>query len=633
MILKTISASVMISFAAPAAWAQPAGVSIIPEPVQIQAGAGTFVLTPDVVIHVPPNNPEIKAIAERFSESLVPITGFPLRVQVPVGNPGGRSISLALATPAISSLQEEGYQLVSNQAGAKIVANKPAGLFYGLQTLEQMIPVGPEKNEKPTQGLEVPSLTIQDYPRFGWRGVMVDVSRHFLPKEYIKRHLDMMAKYKLNVFHWHLTDDPGWRIEIKAYPELTKTGAWRAKRTGNFMYFEPTRPGEIPTEGGFYTQQDIKEIVEYARQRFIMVVPEIDVPGHSGALNAAYPEASCSKIKHPVYPGGGGGAVFTSALCVSNEQTYEMLDKIFGEIAELFPGPYIHIGGDEVDTAEWRKCADCQKKIKDEGLKGEIALEHAFIKRVASMVNAKGKKVVGWDEIINADLSKDSVVMAWQGAAKGAAAAKAGHPVVMSPIEPYYLDHIQGEPAIERYGGYLLRPMRLNQVYAFDPLPEGVDPKLILGGQGNLWTERIASPRRAEYMTWPRALAIAEVLWSPKGKRNWKSFVNRVEAQFPRFDRRQISCARSIYDPFVVPSRDSSNQMQLDFSTEAEGLTTYYTFDYTFPDEFAERYEGKPIAIPDGATNVWAITYRDGKPIGRMLMVSLKNLEARLAGN
>jgi hexosaminidase len=499
-----------------------------------------------------------------------------------------------------------------------VSANKPAGLFYGMQTLLQLIPT-----EKQNKSIKIPCVNIVDYPRFGWRGLMLDVSRHFFTKEEVKRYIDQMVKYKYNTFHWHLADDNGWRIEIKAYPKLTNIGAWSVARTGRYGSFEPEEAGEPATYGGFYTQDDIREIVKYASDRFVTIIPEIDVPGHSREIIAAYPEVSCSG-KQTKVSAGTRNQIGENVLCVGNDHNFEMLDTVFGEIASLFPGEYFHVGGDEANREFWRDCPKCKKRMQDENLQTLDQLQSYFTQRVGRILTSKGKRMIGWDEILEGGLAPDATVMSWRGSEGAVAAAKAGHQSVMSPTQFCYFDYMQGEPFIERIGGGYLRTKR---VYQFEPVPPGVESRFILGGQGNIWTEMIPNYRRVEYMTWPRAQALSEVLWSPTVKRNWDDFVHRMEAQFPRFDQANVNYARCIYDPEISVVNDDKGNMQIVFTPEIKGLDIYYTFDCTFPDNFSEKYNDKPVSIPKGATEIWSITYRSGKPIGRLLVTILKDLK------
>jgi len=368
--------------------------------------------------------------------------------------------------------------------------------------------------------------------------------------------------------------------------------------------------------------------VKYATERNITIVPEIDFPGHSVALIAAYPEACCTGKQFPVYA-GFKELWGENVLCVGNENNFGMIDKIFSEVAALFPGKYFHIGGDEVDKGFWKECPKCQQRMKEEGLKNEEELQSYFIKRVEKILLSKGKTLVGWDEILEGGLAPSAVVMSWRGSDGGIAAAKAGHEAVMTPDSYCYFDHTQGDFNIEKvYSGET--SLRLSDVYKFEPVPQDVDPKYILGGQGNVWTEFIPNDRRVEYQTWPRALAMSEVLWSPKEKRNWEGFVPRMETQLVRLRAEDVNYAPSVYDPSIVPVKDKDGKMQITFTTEIKGLDVYYTFDNTFPDNHFPKYDMKPVSIPKGASDIWAITYRNGKPVGRFLIVKLDELKSKM---
>ncbi len=593
--------------------------SLIPQPVERKDLPGTFSFGLKTKIIIPAENSEVRETAELFARQLASLTGNKLLI---TSDKAKRSIEFRLNNVDNSRLGKEGYSIRVSTLNVMISANTPAGLFYGAQTFLQLVP--PVENSSVT----IPCTEITDYPRFGWRGLMLDVSRHFFTKDEVKRFIDQMVKYKYNVFHWHLTDDNGWRVEIKAYPKLTSVGAWSVTRTGRYSsnYFVPEEPGELATYGGFYTQNVIREIVAYAAARFVTIVPEVDVPAHSRAAIAAYPEISCSGKPTTVSAGTSNG-IGENVFCVGNENNFKMLDVIFGELASLFPGEYIHIGGDEANREFWKGCPKCQQRMKEENLKSLPELQSYFTQRVSKILQSKGKKLIGWDEILEGGLAPDATVMSWRGMEGAIAAAKAGHHSVMTPTQFCYLDYLQGEQNIERNSfGYL----RAKRVYEFEPVPEGIDASYILGGQGNVWTEFIPNYRRVEYMTWPRALILAEVLWSPKGKRNWDEFVSRMEDHFPRFDQAEVNYATSIYDPEIAMVKTEKGEFRITFTPEIKGLDIFYTFDCTFPDKFSAKYNGKPIQTPRGSSEIWAISYRNGKPIGRLLVITFDELKARM---
>ncbi len=483
----------------------------------------------------------------------------------------------------------------------------------------------------------VPNVDIIDYPRFGWRGLMFDVSRHFFTKQEVMDYIDQMARYKFNLFHWHLTDDEGWRIQINSLPRLTEVGAWNVMKVGSFGSFTPPAPNEPRNYGGFYTQNDIKEVVQYAKERFVNILPEVDVPGHSLAAIASYPDLSCTAgaDKYQVRSGesimdwhndGTFTAKIDNTLCPANEKVYTFLDKVFTEVAELFPFEYIHAGGDEAPKNFWEKSDQIKALMKKESLKNMHEVQSYFTTRVEKIINSKGKKLIGWDEILEGGLAPNAAVMSWRGMKGGIEAAKLGHEVVMSPTTFVYLDYMQGDKVVEPH---VYASLRLNKTYQFEPVPEGIDPKLIKGGQGNLWTEQVYNIRQAEYMTWPRAFAIAETVWSPKEKKNWNNFVSKVEDQFTRFNLQEVKYSPSMYDPDFKAVKDASGNMQIELTTEVEGLDIYYTFDNSFPDNFYPKYAA-PLTPPKDATALKVITYKGKKPVGRMITMPLDEMKSRL---
>jgi hexosaminidase len=576
------------------------------------------------------NNPSLQETAAWFANRMTVKTGLPFKE----GKGGGKSIHLQLTTKADESVGQEGYRLSVGPKSIVLRANTPAGIFYGLQTLLQLLPVVPPvypaglagADSMRTWSRSIPCATIIDRPRFAWRGLMLDVSRHFFSTLELMRYLDEMAMYKYNVLHLHLSDDEGWRIEIKSLPELTRIGSRRVRRTGRWGSFLPALAYEQPTEGGFYTQDDMRQIILFARKRFITILPEIDVPAHSLALIASYPALSCTQLNYPVNAGFRDPSRDDNALCIGNDSVFMMLDKIFTELAALFPSPYIHIGGDEAYKGFWAACPKCQRRMADEHLKNVEELQSYFVKRVEKILTSKGKKLIGWDEILEGGLAPEATVMSWRGMKGGVEAAKMNHLVVMSPWDYCYLDLYQGESTVEppTYG-----MCRLRDSYNYDPVPDGVDEKFILGGQGNLWTESVPTFRHAEYMTWPRSLALAEVYWSPKASRNWDDFVSRMEAQFPRLDAAGIKYARSVYNVIFSPVR-AGDDFTVGLSTEIKGLTIYYSFDNTNPDPWYPKYNGSPLVFPAGATYLNVITYRDGEPVGQQINMSKDELSKRL---
>ena len=493
---------------------------IIPKPAQLTASDGEFTLTTSTCIWV---NPEALGVAKHL-QKLLPL---PLSVKetdndaVPAGD-------ILLTTMGGNSLLGvEGYQLTISPSAVVIRANQPAGLFYGVQTLRQLISIGKGS---------IHAVDIVDWPRFPWRGIMLDVGRHLFPIVFIKRLIDVMAFHKLNVFHWHLTEDQGWRIEIKKYPKLTKIGSRRSAT--------PIPADREKLDGkaykGYYTQAQIKEIVAYARDRFITVVPEIEMPGHSVAALASYPELGCTGGPYKVRNYWG---IEKDVYCAGNEQAFSFLQNVLDEVLSLFPSKFIHIGGDECPKGSWEQCPKCQDAIHRLDLENEHGLQSYFIRRIESYLNAKGRRLIGWDEILEGGLAPNASVMSWRGVEGGLQAVKEGHDVVMTPTSHCYFDYYQSEnvgsepPAI---GGFL----PLETVYAFEPVPSQCtqeEARHLLGAQGNLWTEYVPTPEQAGYMLFPRATALAEVVWSAAEGRNFTDFQQRLQSFLPQLKKMGIN--------------------------------------------------------------------------------------------
>ena len=622
---KILSIAVIISGLSTATIAQ--NISIIPEPYQMTTKPGNYTLPKSIAINAPSS---ANVVSDQIATKLRTTTG---RVVSLTKNKS--SIDLQIINDA--NLGTEGYTLDINEKGIQIKANANAGLFFGWQTVMQLLPAAVYSNTlQANTNWTLPYVSILDKPRFGWRGMMLDVSRHFFNKAEVLTFIDDMVRYKYNRFHWHLTDDQGWRIEIKSLPKLTSVGAWRAERKGKWMNTPAPGINEPKTYGGFYTQEDIKEVVAYAKARFIEVIPEIDIPGHSLAMNTAYPFLSTT----PNYPfqvnageefmdwegfNGHVAAKIDNSLDPSNETVYEYLDKIFGEIAPLFPFEYIHMGGDENPKNNWEKSSNVQALMKKEGLKDQNEVQSYFVRRVQKIINSKGKKMMGWDEILEGGLSGDAAVMSWRGIKGGIEAAKKGHKVVMSPNDYNYIDFYQGEVTAE---GKVYRGLRMKTTYGFEPIPEGIDPNLILGNQANQWTEQIFDIRYAQYMTWPRSMAVAETSWSPKEKKNWNSFSKKVERQFEKLDAANVRYAISIYDPIVTTELNTKGELFGIMEGEVEGLDIYYTINDQMPDNYSEKYTA-PFLIPDDVLSLRVISYRNGKQIGKYLNIPIESLRKR----
>lgn len=516
----------------------------------------------------------------------------------------------------------EGYELEVEVSRIRIRAASYSGIGNGLKTLVQLLE-GAENGQ-------IPRLRIQDQPRFEWRGLMLDVSRHFFPAEDVKAYLREMARFKFNTFHWHLSDDHGWRLEIKAFPKLTSVGAWRVPRSGAFgSERKAPQPGEKATYGGFYTQEQVKDIVAYAGSLGIQVIPEIDIPGHCMALLAAYPELGCTKDSSiRVNPGSKfsewyGNNTFKmlqeNSLNPSDEKVYTFLDAVFKEVAALFPAPYIHVGGDECYKGYWEKDAGCRALMEKLNIRHSEDLQGYFMNRVQNLIKARGKKVIGWDEVMEGGMSNEAVLMFWRGwMAKDLLpkVLRADYKVIFSPTSTNYFDYFQGEKTIEPpvYGG-----LRLQEAWNFNPVPDGFEEKNVLGGQSNLWTENVQNLKHAEYMTWPRAWATAEVLWDAKTSRpTWNDFIRKVEVQIDRSDRRGIRVSRAVYDPVVKYKREKG-QVWVELSSEAPGLEFRYALDESMPDRFSSLYT-LPIQIPsEGQQTLRIQAFRNGQPIGHLI--------------
>jgi hexosaminidase len=598
-------------------------ISIIPQPVKLTKNTGHFILPSNISISAG-NNPGLKqALADLTARLTIP-TGY----HAVVNNTASPTIRVSLNKNADPELGSEGYQLSVTPKQVTITANQPAGIFYGVQSFLQLLPVEIVSDSLVKNiSWSAPCVSVTDYPRFGWRGLMLDVSRHFFTKNEVEKYMDQMSVYKYNVLHLHLSDDQGWRIEIKSLPQLTAVGAWRVKRTGLWGEFLPALAYEKASDGGFYTQDDMREMISYAKDRNITILPEIDVPAHSLALIASFQGLSCTQLPYSVNAGFRSPVRDDNALCIGNDSVFLMLDKIFTELAALFPCEYIHVGGDEAYKGFWSDCPKCQKRMRDEQLKNVDELQSYFVKRTEGILKSKGKKLIGWDEILEGGLAPEATVMSWRGMKGGVEAAKMNHHVVMTPWDYCYLDLYQGEVSVEpvTYG-----ICRLTDSYTYDPVPDSVDEKMILGGQGNLWTERVYNFRQAEYMTWPRGLALAEVYWSPKASRNWDHFIEKMEAQFPRLDAAGIKYARSAYNVTYTPVRNKDGRTySVKISSEIKGLDIYYTFDGTNPDPWYPKYTGEPISFPVGATQITANTFQNGKPAGKQVTIKKDDLAVR----
>ncbi len=583
-------------------------LNLIPRPSQLTEQAGSFQLTPETVIAV---NAATEQTGRYLSDVIARHTGW----QLVVGKSAKDAVNIirisqdeSLATGA------EGYRLQIANDGITISAAQPAGLFYGCQTLRQLLPMTTADSTAAAQNnsWDLPNLTINDEPRFAWRGMMLDVSRHFFPVEFIRELLDYLSYHKINTFHWHLIDDQGWRIEIKHYPKLTAVGAWRADRPDQYWSIRPPQqPGEEATYGGYYTQEEIREVVAYAADRFITIVPEIEMPAHSTCALAAYPELSCTGGPFTVPPGSIWP--LKDIYCAGRETTFEFLENVLTEVIELFPGEYIHIGGDEAHKGEWEKCDSCQARIITEGLRDEAELQSYFVKRIEKFLQSTGKKLIGWDEILEGGLAPEATVMSWRGTQGGIAAAKSGHHAVMSPVSHCYLNCYQGNLDMEplAQSGYL----PLTKVYSFEPVPAKLndeEARFILGAQANLWAEFVPNPNHAEYMLFPRLSALSEVLWTSRDQRDWSDFSRRIVDHFSFFEFYGINYSTSARQVRIETGKSFlSRKVKVTMSTELPGLEIRYTTDGSEPDGNSKLYEA-PLRIAENMV-LKAVTVHSGE--------------------
>src|SRR5436309_179689 len=505
------------------------GLAIVPRPVRFTPRTGTFTLTAATVIVTDRGTRELGGT---LADYLFPATGYRLavRASAPAGT---RVISLGLDT-TLKALRDEGYRLEVTPARITIRALRPAGAFYAIQTLRQLLPLAILREAKVTgTAWRMPAVSIEDYPRFTWRGMHLDVGRHFMPKEFVKKYIDLLALHKMNRFHWHLTEDQGWRIEIKQYPRLAEVGAWR----GQTIIGRPDDDSakwrfDGQPHGGYYTQDDIREVVAYAQAQFVTIVPEIEMPGHSQAAIAAYPELG--NTGDTLSPWTSWGV--DENILNPGEPTIRFYQNVLTEVMALFPGRWIHIGGDEAPKAQWKASPLAQERIHELGLKDEDELQSWFTRRTHAFRPARGRPLLGRAEFPQGGLAPNATVMSWRGVGGGIAAAQAGHDVVMAPGSHTYFDHYQSADTVAEplaIGGFL----PLDTVYAFEPVPPALtlaEAHYVLGAQGQLWTEYIPDPKRAEYMVFPRLCALAEVLWTPREARDYADFTRRLATHLER---------------------------------------------------------------------------------------------------
>jgi hexosaminidase len=530
--------------------------AIIPKPVSLKMQSGVFVLDASTSIIADQKQASLKPVIDFLRNSIKHITGFALPVST-----AGKTIVLQLKK--LDEIGEEGYLMQVQTNSITIQANTNAGLIYGIQSLLQTLPA-----IRTNTVLQIPCMQIKDYPRFQYRGMHLDVSRHFFGPDLVKQYIDLLASYKMNRFHWHLVDDQGWRLEIKKYPLLTQVGAWRVDYTDQVWGNRPqAKAGESATYGGYYTQEQVKEIIAYAAQRNVTIVPEIEMPGHVASGIAAYPLLSCNKqFQLPMT--GGNYTNISSNYCAGNDSVYQFIDNVLDEVVKLFPSTYIHLGGDEVDKEPWKKCTVCQSKIKQEHLKDENGLQSYFMTKVETMLKKRNRKMIGWDEILEGGLAPDATVMSWRGEAGGIEAAKMKHQVVMTPGKPVYFDHYQAGPEGEpiAIGGM----NTLKMVYDYEPIPKELsssEAAYVMGAQANLWTEFITTASQVQYMVLPRMLALSEVLWTPKTSKNWDGFNQRLPQHFKGFGERGLNYSAGNFAVDIKPYAENG-KLYVALSTE-----------------------------------------------------------------
>ncbi|MDO9633703.1 MAG: beta-N-acetylhexosaminidase [Paludibacter sp.] len=506
---------------------------LIPVPESYEMRRGEFVFSPKTSIILQPDNEAMRNAVVLFQELFVTTASYPLNI---IQGKSGKNVIVCRIDTQIKG--NEAYYLDVTTNKLEIKASTPTGIFYALQSIRQLLP--PEINaDKKVAGVKwsVPCLTVKDAPAFAYRGMMLDVSRHFMSKEFVMRFIDMLAFHKLNTFHWHLTDDQGWRIEIEQYPKLTEIGAFRRMEIDGHKN-APDWKWKMVDHGGFYTKDDIREVIAYANKRHVNIIPEIELPGHALAALSAYPELSCSGGPFEVV---GRWGIFHDIYC-TKEETMVFLENVLAEVAELFPGEYIHLGGDEAPKTRWKRCKACQDRMKAEGISDETQLQAHVTARMEKFLNAKGKKVICWDDAVEAEVSKTITVMSWRSEEGGIVGARRGNPVIMTPHKSVYFDYYQGDRETEplTIGGNL----PLEKVYAYNPIPLVLsveEAKLIKGTQANVWTEYMPNEKHVEYMVFPRIAALAEVSWSPQHNKNYDDFISRLKKVIKHYDALNIN--------------------------------------------------------------------------------------------
>ncbi len=578
--------------------------NIIPLPASLTPKTGQFKIDSDTKILLLSGDEQLKTAAAHLASVLIQTTGTTI---APMEGQAEKDAFLFSLDPAIEN--EEGYELSVTPYEVTIKAKTAAGAFYAVQTLRQLMPPAVEQQQTPS--FSIPCVEISDAPRYTYRGMHLDVGRHFFGVEKVKKYIDQLALHKFNRFHWHLTEDQGWRLEIKKYPKLQEIAACRNQTlVGHYNDSPESYDGIIYC--GYYTQEEAREVVRYAAERFITVIPEIEMPGHAQAAIAAYPELGCTGKPVPVLTKWG----ISEEVYCPNESTFEFLENVLKEVMEIFPSEYIHIGGDECPKTQWKESSFCQDLIKKNNLKDEHGLQSYFIQRMEKFLNANGRRIIGWDEILEGGLAPNATVMSWRGTDGGIAAAKQGHDVIMTPTDYCYLDYYQSEDPREplAIGGYL----PLEKVYSYNPDPADLSPeelKHILGVQGNVWTEYIKDMPKLEYMVFPRACALAEVAWSKQEARNYEGFVERLIPHLKRLKAMDVNVANKLFDVKATVMAGDGKGIFVKLSPEMEGVNLRYTTDGSEPAASSTAYSG-PMSIDQSCT-FRAASFENGQPLGR----------------
>ena len=585
---------------------QEANYQVIPLPQEVSLTQGNpFKLNGNVLIAYPENNALLQRNAEFLSEYIRQSTGYaPKTKAIAAGEQVKNAITLGL-DPDIAN--KEGYVLTTTPEGISINGQTENGVFYGIQTLRKSIPA-----EAKGATILIPAGEIKDEPRFSYRGMHLDVGRHFFPIEFIKKYIDLLALHNMNTFHWHLTEDQGWRIEIKKYPKLTEIGSQRSRT----VIGRNTQEYDNTPYGGFYTQEEAKEIVKYAQERYITVIPEVDLPGHMLAALAAYPEMGCTGGPYEVCPRWG---VFEDVLCIGNDKTMQFLEDVMSEIIEIFPSEYVHIGGDEAPRDRWKECPKCQARIKAEGLKAdknhtaEDRLQSYCMTRIEKFLNSKGRRIIGWGEILEGDVAPNATVMSWRGASGGIKAAQMGHDVIMTPNTYCYFDYYQTADTKDEplgIGGYV----PIEKVYSLDPTFDlnEEQKKHIIGAQANLWTEYIATTEHVEYMVLPRMAALAEVQWTQPEKKDFKDFTTRLASLMKFYQRDGFNYAKHVFDLKVDFTPDVAKKAVVVTLSTIDDAPIYYTLDGTEPTTASLKYI-EPVVITETADFQAVVIRPEGK--------------------